>query len=125
MLNKDIIRHDFETFFLENSLTFHVLSYHVNGLIKGNRCISKGGSSMKIVLSSFLKGAYSKRKEFAPCFPWEQILSFFSRPLFQEGLGVQEIKQEVSKVVSLGGSSKIKSPSCQALFYKINKKTML
>ena len=41
---------------------------------------------------------HSKRKEFPP--PWEQIISFKSRPHFQNGL-VQENKQEVVKVVFL------------------------
>ena len=63
--------------------------------IKRNGYSFKGDNSSKIGLSSFWKGDYSKRKE------REQILSFQSGPPFQKGLGVQESRQEVTKVVSL------------------------
>ena len=41
----------------------------------------------------FWKGTYSKRKNLLP-------LSFYSKPLLQKGLGVQESMQEVTKVDS-------------------------
>ena len=66
--------------------------------LKGNRYTIKGGNSFKIVLPSLWKGVYSKREEFATMgskfFP-------FRVDSFQNELGVQKSKQEVTKVASL------------------------
>ena len=54
----------------------------------------QGRQLLKIVLSPFWKGVYAKRKEFVPSF-------LFRVDPFNKGLGVQESKQEVIKVLSL------------------------
>ena len=64
-------------------------NYHIK-----NGYTFKVGISFKIVLASFWKGVYSKRKEFAP-----KGANSFLLP-FSEETCVQESKEEVTKVVS-------------------------
>ena len=75
-----------------------IVVYILISLILGDWYIFKGGNSVNFCFCSVLKWVYSKRKEFA-----SKESKFF--PLrtdpFSEGIGEQECKQEVTKVVSL------------------------
>ena len=59
----------------------------------------RGGNSVKIILSPFLKGIYSKRKEFAP--KWSKFFPFRVDP-FSEGT----FFAGVTLVFFLGGNGK-------------------
>ena len=66
---------------------------------KENGYTFRGGNSVSLLLPPFSKGSTQKEKNSLPVGANSFLLE--QTPFFQKGLGAQEDKQEVTKVVSL------------------------